>query len=193
MFKSINETVIDFVNDNKNANAYNNIFDFLAGRVAGLTTRLENGVVTPIIRNGKVSVYLDEMQLSNETLSSINMNDIAMVKIFKGAGLLGNAIAIYTRRGNMGDSSSSKSLNVLSVKGYDKTTSFLNNDDYETLYKDIPNDNRKTLYWNPNLISEPNKETIIEYFNNDKPKDYQLTIIGFDEKGNPVYYERKIN
>ena len=193
MFKSINETVIDFVNDNQNANASNNIFDFLAGRVPGLTTTLKQGVITPMIRNGNATVYLDEMRLSNETLSGININDIAMVKIFKGAGLLGNAIAIYTRRGNMGDSSSSKSLNVLSVKGYDKTTSFLSNDDYETLYKDISNDNRKTLYWNPNLISEPNKETIIEYFNNDKPKDYQLTIIGFDEKGNPVYYEGKIN
>ena len=106
-----------------------------------------------MIRNGNATVYLDEMRLSNETLSGININDIAMVKIFKGAGLLGNAIAIYTRRGNMGDSSSSKSLNVLSVKGYDKTTSFLSNDDYETLYKDIPNDNRKTIYWNLDILT----------------------------------------
>ncbi len=93
----------------------------------------------------------------------------------------------------MEERSPSKPQNILSIKGYDKSVPFLSNDDYETLYKKIPNDNRKTLYWNPHLISEPNKETVIEYYNNDNPGNYKLTIIGFDEKGNPVYYEGKIN
>ena len=193
MFRSINETVVDFINDNQNANAYNNIFEFLAGRVAGLTTTLQQGIVTPIIRNGKAAVYLDEMLLSSETLSSININEIALVKVYKGSGMLGNAIAIYTKRGNMGNSNVAKSINVLPVKGYDKILPFLSIDEYETLYKNIPNDKRETLYWNPKLTSEAGNETIIEYFNNDNPKGFQLTIIGFDEKGNPVYYEGKIN
>ena len=192
MFKSINETVIDFVNDNKNANAYSNIFDFLAGKIAGLTTTLKQGVVTPMIRNGNVTVYLNEMRLSNETLSSININDIALVKIYKGSGLLGNAIAIYSKRGSIGNNDVNKSLNILSLKGYDKSLPFLSIDEYESLYKDIPRDIRETLYWNTYLKTDENNQAIIEYFNNDNPGNYKLTIIGFDKKGNPVYYEGKI-
>ncbi|MDM1297443.1 hypothetical protein HXZ94_02820 [Empedobacter falsenii] len=193
LFQGINETVLDFVNDNKNANTYSNILEYLLGRVSGLTTEIKEGVLIYKLRNSEVKFYIDEIKVPYETVSSININDVAMVKVYKGNGLIWDAIAFYYKKGDMIERSPSKSLNVLSIKGYDKSVSFLSNDDYETLYKDIPNDNRKTIYWNPNLISEPNKKTIIEYYNNDKPKDYQLTMIGFDEKGNPVYYEGKIN
>ncbi|MEG0697137.1 MAG: hypothetical protein RR447_08390, partial [Algoriella sp.] len=63
---------------------------------------------------------------------------------------------------------------------------------YESLYKDIPRDIRETLYWNTYLKTDENNQAIIEYFNNDNPGNYKLTIIGFDKKGNPVYYEGKI-
>ena len=191
MFKSLNETVIDFVNESQPIDGYTNIMDFLAGKVAGLT--VSNGV--PKIRNSEVSIYWNEMKMTSDNLSSINIRDIAMVKIFKGAGLLGNAIAIYSKRGSDApiDNTPMVPNNLIQIGGYNQSLPYFSNDDYESLYNDVPNDIRSTLYWNVNLYVEPGENTEIEYFNNDKPKDYKLTIIGFDEKGNPVYYEGKIN
>ena len=191
MFNNINETVIDFVNESQPIEGYTNIMDFLAGRVAGLT--VSNGV--PKIRNSEVAIYWNEMKMTSDNLTSINPRDIAMVKIFKGAGLLGNAIAIYSKRGSDAPVDNTPMLpnNLIQIGGYNQSLPYFSNDDYESLYNDIPNDIRSTLFWNPNLYTAPGENTEIEYFNNDKPKDYQLTIIGFDEKGNPVYYEGKIN
>ena len=191
MFKSLNETVIDFVNESQPIDGYTNIMDFLAGKVAGLT--VSNGV--PKIRNSEVSIYWNEMKMTSDNLSSINIRDIAMVKIFKGAGLLGNAIAIYSKRGSDApiDNTPMVPNNLIQIGGYNQSQPYFNLDDYESLYNDVPNDIRSTLYWNVNLYSVPEENTEIEYFNNDKPKDYKLTIIGFDDKGNPVYYEGKIN
>ncbi|WP_413531579.1 hypothetical protein [Empedobacter brevis] len=191
MFQSINETIIDFVNESQPIEGYTNIADFLAGRVAGLT--VSNGV--PKIRNSDVAIYWNEMKVSSDNLNSINVRDIAMVKIFKGNGLLGNAIAIYSKRGKEATIDNTPMLpnNLIQLGGYNQSLPYFSLDDYESLYNAVPNDIRSTLFWNPNLYSEPGENTELEYFNNDKPKDYQLTIIGFDEKGNPVYYEGKIN
>ena len=190
MFQSINETVIDFVNENQPIEGYTNIADFLAGRVAGLT--VSNGV--PKIRNSEVAIYWNEMKMTSDNLSSINVRDIAMVKIFKGAGLLGNAIAIYSKRGSDApvDNSPMFANNLIQIGGYNKALPYFNLDDYESLYNDVPNDIRNTLYWNTALFAVPEEKTAIEYFNNDKPGNYKLTIIGFDQKGNAVFYEGKI-
>ncbi len=194
MFKNnFHETVLDFIHGDYNVMSYTNIIDFLTGRVAGLTVQYQRGVPTPIIRNTVANVYLDERLIDASTLAGINPNDIAMVKIYKG-GIIGYAIAIYLKKGNTrAVSSISSPKNSINLTGYDKPAPFLSNDEYETLYKDIPNDKRETLYWNPNLLNQSNKETIIEYFNNDNTKVYTLTILGFDEEGNPLYYEEKIN
>ncbi len=191
MFQSMNETIIDFVNESQPIESYTNIVDFLAGRVSGLT--VSNGV--PKIRNSEVSIYWNEMKVSSDHLTSINVRDIAMVKVFKGAGLLGNAIAIYSKRGSDTPIDNTPMIpnNLIQIGGYNQSLPYFSLDDYESLYNDVPNDIRSTLFWNPNLYSESGENTEIEYFNNDKPKDYQLTTIGFDEKGNPVYHEGKIN
>ena len=190
MFKSMNETVIDFVNESQPIEGYTNIMDFLAGRIAGLT--VSNGV--PKIRNSEVTIYWNEMKMTSDNLTSINPRDIAMIKIFKGSGLLGNAIAIYSKRGSDAPVDNTPMLpnNLIQIGGYNQSLPYFSNDDYESLYNDVPNDIRNTLFWNSNLYSTPEENTEIEYFNNDNPGNYKLTIIGFDKKGNPVYYEGKI-
>ncbi|WP_312922989.1 hypothetical protein [Empedobacter brevis] len=190
IFKNnFHETVLDFIHGDYNVMSYTNIIDFLTGRVAGLTVQYQRGVPTPIIRNTIANVYLDERLIDASTLAGINPNDIAMVKIYKG-GIIGYAIAVYLKKGHTRAASTiSSPKNSINLTGYDKPAPFLSNDEYETLYKDIPNDKRETLYWNPNLLNQSN----IEYFNNDNPKGYTLTILGFDEEGNPLYYEEKIN
>jgi hypothetical protein len=88
------------------ARGYLNILDWLNGRVAGLqvyTTRSNTRL--PYIRNSRVAIYVDEVQVSPDFMSSLSVNDIAMIKVIKGAfaggfNSGGGVIAIYTIRGD---------------------------------------------------------------------------------------------
>ena|SRR5215813_5047190 len=107
LFKTQEGTYFDMLNDNAtvSAKSYNNILDWLQGRVAGLqvyTTRGDERI--PFIRNSRASVYVDEVPVNYSFLNSLSVNDIAMIKVIKGpfAGPFnspGGVIAIYTAQG----------------------------------------------------------------------------------------------
>ncbi|MBK1897202.1 hypothetical protein [Chryseobacterium paridis] len=192
MFSSVNSTIFDFVNEDQHAAGSTNILDWLQGRAAGLTFQRNNsGINVPYIRGQQAKLYLDETPTDASMISSLPINNIAMVKIIKGSGLIGDAVAIYTMRGNMKSKNNEKATqknNVSVIKGYDKPSEFL----IETLDTDDPtkkieNDTRETLYWNPNLFDSDNIPPRIKFFNNDTAKQYKVLIISFDEDDNLLY------
>lgn len=191
MFSSINSTIFDFVNEDQHVLGSNNIFDWLQGRAAGLTFQRDNsGVNVPYIRNSPAKVYLDEVQTDASMIASLPVTNIAMVKIIKGAGLIGDAVLIYTMKGNMKSKSTEKATqnnNLAVVKGYDKPSEF----PIEMIDNDAPvkieKDTRETLYWNPNLFDSDYVPPRIKFFNNDTAKQYKMLIISFDEDDNLLY------
>jgi len=191
MFSSMNSTIFDFVNEDQNASGSNNIFDWLQGRAAGLTFQRDNsGVNVPYIRGSQAKLYLDEVQTDPGMIANLPMSNIAMVKIIKESGLIGNAVVIYTMRGNMKPKDNVKEApknNSSLVKGYDKPSEF----PIEMIDNDSPtkieNDTRETLYWNPNLFDSDYVPPRIKFFNNDSAKQYKVLIISFDEDDNLLY------
>lgn len=101
LFHTTDGTILDVANS-PGAQGYLNILDWLPGRVAGLQVySSRTGVRIPMIRGGVPGVYLDEMPISLSFLSSLNVNDIAIIKVIKtpfygGFNGGGGAIAIYT-------------------------------------------------------------------------------------------------
>lgn len=189
MFSSMNSTVFDFVNEDQHAEGSLNILDWLQGRAAGLTFQKNNsGVNVPYIRGQQAKLYLDEILTDPTMISTLPINNIAMVKILKGAGLIGDAVAIYTMRGNLKSKNKGKEApknNSSVIKGYDKPSEFL----VEMLDDDakVENDTRETLYWNPNLFDSDYVPPRIKFFNNDSAKQYKVLIISFDEDDNLLY------
>lgn len=209
LFKSMNEIVFDFVNEEKGAMGYNNILRWLGGRVAGLYIQYEGGFFVPYIRGSRARIYLDEMPVDANWAGSIPVNDIAMIKIFKGPyipilpfstilpfsnGGGGGIIAIYTKRG--GDieyHANSPSLPNQMIKGYDTVKKFFS-PDYSNESAPHPDaDNRDQLLWQTLLPpSVALDKSPIEFFNNDNTRRFRLTVQGFNEKGFPVYFEKII-
>ncbi|GAA4153425.1 Plug domain-containing protein [Chryseobacterium ginsenosidimutans] len=191
MFSSINSTIFDFVNEDQHAIGSSNIFDWLQGRAAGLTFQRDNsGVNVPYIRGKQAKLYLDEVPTDPTMITSLPISNIAMVKIIKESGLIGNAVAIYTMKGNMKSKNNEKETqnnNSSTLKGYDKPSEFL----IEMLDDDSPakieNDTRETLYWNPNLFDSDYVPPRIKFYNNDTAKQYKVLIISFDEDDNLLY------
>lgn len=192
MFTSMNSTIFDFVNEDQHAIGSSNILDWLQGRAAGLTFQRNNsGVNVPYIRGQQAKLYLDEVQTDPTMIANLPISNIAMVKIIKESGLVGNAVAIYTMRGDMkskNDEKKTQNNNSSIVKGYDKPSEFpiemLDNDDSP---KKIENDTRETLYWNPNLFDSDYVPPRIKFFNNDTAKQYKVLIISFDEDDNLLF------
>lgn len=192
MFTSMNSTIFDFVNEDQHVAGSSNILDWLQGRAAGLTFQRNNsGVNVPYIRGQQAKLYLDEIPTDASMIANIPVNNIAMVKILKGAGLVGDAVAIYTMKGNMKSKNNEKDIkknNSSVIKGYDPPSEFpvemLDNDDPA---KKIENDTRETLYWNPNLFDSDYVPPRIKFFNNDSAKQYKVLIISFDEEDNLLY------
>ena len=101
MFKSTHGTILDVAN-NTSSKGYLNILDWLQGRVAGLQVyTTKTGILFPVIRGNVPGIYLDEIPVNASFLNSLNINDIAIVKVIKtpfygGFNGGGGAIAIYT-------------------------------------------------------------------------------------------------
>ena len=197
LFKSMNEMVFDFVNDN-NMVGGNNILQWLQGRVPGLQISSQGPNTTATMRGGKVDIYLDEMITDASQISMISVSDVAMIKVIRGffSGGFGGggngAIVIYTKRGgvtgSIPDNGQSKSLKEMKLKGYDKEVPF-NNTIYENVQQTgLTKDTRSTLYWNPNLQKDETGSTKIQFYNNDEAKEFKVIIIGFDREDTPLYY-----
>lgn len=197
LFKSMNEMVFDFVNDN-NMIGGNNILQWLQGRVPGLQISSQGPNTTATMRGGNVDIFLDEMRVDASQISMISVSDVAMIKVIRGffSGGFGGggngAIAIYTKRGgitgSVPDNGQSKSLKEMKLKGYDKEEPF-NNTMYENVPQtDLAKDTRSTLYWNPNLQKDDTGSAKIKFYNNDEAKEFKVIIIGFDQEDTPLYY-----
>ena len=194
-FSSMNATIFDLVNDNQDAQTSQNILQWLQGRAAGLTFTMDSsGNYIPSIRGSQAQLFIDEMPVDASMISSLPVSSIAMVKVLKNDGLVGNAVAIYTRRGNMvADVDKDKEIvNKLVLKGYDKSVEFELPDITGEAYKRISKDTRETLYWNPSLSEDGGLAPRVKFFNNDNAKNREITIISFDKNDRLLYYNEII-
>ncbi|WP_379963510.1 hypothetical protein [Epilithonimonas sp. UC225_85] len=194
-FSSMNATIFDLVNENKDAQTSQNILQWLQGRAAGLTFTMDSsGNYIPSIRGSQASLYLDEMPVDASMISSLPISSIAMVKVLKNDGLVGNAIAIYTRRGDMiaEEDKNVEKVNKLVLKGYDKSVEFELPDITGDAYKKVTKDTRETLYWNPSLSEDGGLAPRAKFFNNDEAKNREITIISFDKNDKMLYYNEII-
>ena len=190
-FSSVNATVFDLVNDNQDATTSQNILQWLQGRAAGLTFTMDgSGNLVPNIRGSQANLFLDEMPADASIISSLPISSIAMVKVLKEGGLVSNAVAIYTRKGNMvaKEDKSKEQINKLVLKGYDKALEFELPDITSDAYKRIAKDTRETLYWNPALSEDGGLAPRVKFFNNDEAKNRQIIIISFDKNDRLLYY-----
>ncbi len=175
------------IRDDPSASAYQNILQYLQGRVAGVQITMGN---PPSItwRGATPTIFLDEMQVDPDFITTIPVTDIAYVKVlnppFIGApgGGAGGAIAIYTRKGGDVQNDPGKGLAQNKVTGYSVIRQFYS-PDYDRI-QDDKKDLRTTLYWNPEVILTPqNRKVTLKFFNNDVAEAFRVVIEGVSSDG----------
>lgn len=153
-------------------------------------------------KNFEVALFLNESFVFPELLKTITMNEVALIKFydpgFVGAGGTdgpGGAIAIYTKK----DAVITRPQNVLekldyvSFSGYALEKKFYSPDYSNTAANGVDVDNRTTVYWNPEIITNDKTTTVrLRFFNSDISRRLKLVLEGFDKNGKLVHLEKII-
>jgi hypothetical protein len=123
------------------------------------------------------------------------MSEIAMVKVidppFIGANGngQGGAISVYLKKGV--SASSVKGLDAVNIAGYSPIKEFYS-PDYSSTNSDS-SDLRKTLYWNPFVVTDKtHRRILLPFYNNDMTKRMRVIIEGCNEEGKLTRVEKII-
>lgn len=200
LFSGGDATTFDLTDDVSAMGAFN-IFSYLQGRVAGLQISTGGGGTQLQWRGATPALFLNEMPVDVSAIENIPVNDIAYVKAFRppffGAtgGGAGGAIAIYTKKGGEGNSSTANvgGLDKSKLTGYAVPKEFYSPDySKETTNADLP-DIRTTLYWAPYILTDKNSHKItLTFYNNDVSKRLRIILEGMNEDGQLTRVEKII-
>lgn len=167
-----------------------NVFQYLQSRVPGLQINGDMNNPTLSWRGGAPGVYLDQMPVDIQTVSTMPMSDVALIKVFRppfmgGFGGGNGAIAIWTRRGgdNKGDPNA-KGMELLKKGGYKIIKEFYSPDYAVKKAVHALADKRLTLYWNANLRYDTTNHTArVIFYNNDFTKNFHVVVEAMDQFG----------
>jgi hypothetical protein len=167
-----------------------NVFQYLQSRVAGLQITGDYNNPTLSWRGGTPTLYLNEMQTQKDMISSLNINDIALIKVFRPpfmggvGGGSGGAIAIYTKKGGDSKDPAVKGFELYKKGGYNILKEFYSPD--YSVRKEVHAlaDKRLTLYWNPSVNVDSASHTAkIAFYNNDFTRHFRVIVEGIAEDG----------
>ncbi len=189
MFRNADALSFYMINDPRALSSFT-VFDYLQGRVPGM--QIIGALTTNpnvIWRSSRVGFFLNEVPIETQFAATIPMSDVAYLKVFRppfigsliNAG--GGAIAIYTKKG-ADFTSSIKGLDNLFLVGYTAVREFYQPDyavDQQSFSK---TDIRRTLYWNPNLITQGSDTKIkVVFYNNDISSKLKIVLEGVNNNG----------
>jgi hypothetical protein len=185
----------DLVNDPTSGSALN-IFNYLQGKVAGLQVNTSSNPPTLQWRGGSPQLFLDEVAADPDFVSSVNVNDVAYIKVFRppfmgGFNGANGAIAIYTRRGNDQKPTPGKGLNNNKVYGYTLIKEFYSPNYGSFKQGNEQRDVRTTLYWNPSVVASPGqRQVVVTFYNNDVTHAFRVVVEGMTRDGRLAHLEQ---
>lgn len=171
------------------------IFAYLSGKVPGL--QIAGNPPTVKFRNATPSFFINEVPADMDLVSTLTLGDIAYVKVIKppfigsSGGTNGGAIAIYMKKGSQPKGAPGEGLASNTVVGYSSVKEF-----YSPNYSNIQPENdkkdyRTTLYWNPEIITQPGQnKVLLTFYNNDISNGFRIVIEGISADGKMTHVEK---
>lgn len=197
MFRSVGESVFDFVNEEQDLGA-STIIEWLAGRVPGLTiTRDASGNVEGEMRGQAVRIFVDEFEDTDGTrMNALAPMDVAMVKVIRNSYMInaggGPVVAIYMKRGQMAAASyASRSIPSARLAGYVRPAEEEFSLNRYSLNEFGMVDTRNILYWNAQPETKDGKLEVV-FHNNDSRQPVQVLVLGFTATGRPVFLKKEV-
>jgi hypothetical protein len=202
VFRAPGKVTLDNINEPANDRAMN-VVDYIKNRIPQLT--LQGGTFVnrknfslASGRNWVVGIFLNEIPTDINQLRILRADDVALVKFYEagfvgvGSGSPGGALAVYTKEKSNKDLKPEK-LEYIEAMGYAITKEFYSPDYSTPDPRHIMADQRSTLYWNPDVITDGETKVVkLKFFNNDFSRMYKVVVEGFDATGKLVHVEKVI-
>lgn len=195
LFKG-SDDITFIMDDDPTATSALSIFNYLQGRVAGLTINLTGSQPSLSWRGGTPTLFLNEIENDAQSISNVSMSDVAMVKVFRppffGAtgGGSGGAIAVYLKKG-AAVNKDFKGLDFTAIEGYSPIKEFYSPDYSKADAAFDQDDYRATLYWNPFVITnKDHKRILLSFYNNDVTRKIRIVIEGCNAEGKLTRIEK---
>lgn len=143
---------------------------------------------------------MNESPTNADFLKTIRMDQVALIKFydpgFAGAASSGpgGAIAIYAKKNVQINNPEMDKLDHVVYNGYSLTKEFYSPDYSLSAQRELQEDVRTTLYWNPELFTDKNStSTKLKFYNNDLSKKLKIVVEGFDANGKLIHIEKIID
>ncbi len=178
-----------------------NLFEYLQKNVGGVTmvddsimlSRNQNSNIVIKSRkreDPKLQFYVDGMNVDQGYAANLPVEDIEVVEVLKDAALTtiygssgyGGIMLITTKRGTKNGPNKTPGVQSLMVKGFEATKEFYS-PKYTPTITNSKSDLRSTIYWNPNLITDKDGKTTIDFFNSDGVGFYKVVVEGINADG----------
>lgn len=161
-------------------------YPYTTRKVASMQQRSDGSIDVPLM-----AISIDGLIVQDFSLRDFPVNEIESVEVLLSIGYTAvygpaaeNGLIIITTKQGKGLSAAdvyAPGLAVTRPKGYDVPRLF-----YSPQYDVNPTnqpDLRTTVYWNPNVISNPDGKAVFSYFNTDQPGNYRVVVEGIDING----------
>jgi hypothetical protein len=168
----------------------------LQGRVAGMVIQsgipyLSRSIGTSLSRVPPMQIILDGTYMQgNFGLGEVPVYDIESNEILKtientgvyGIQGSGGVMIITTKRGQIRPNVIERGLTSFTPQGFHVSRQFYS-PKYDVQENETIRDFRSTIYWAPNLETDPDGKASIEFYTADKPGTYKAVIEGIDSGG----------
>ena len=183
--------VFDVMNE-RIAPAYMSIFAYLSSKFPAYHYEYGYGKTTfKSLSKGEPIFYLNEFQVSAETISTVPVHDIAIIKYISDAwmgiryGASSGVIAVYLKRGSDYGTNEYSEMIRKEVAGYDPIRFFQVQDPDSPYYEAYSNN--PTKYWAPGLIIDKGNTYLIRIPGNKEEKAARMVIQGISESGKLIF------
>lgn len=168
------------------------IYEYLMGKFPGLAVDMKNPF-KPIIGYPKglkvvpLKLFLDEMPVSENEIIFRPFYKYALVKYIPKVGVI-----FYSAKGLDEFVSVPSKLDEQRIIGYSLERYFYN-PDYSRQNNLDKTDYRKTIYWNPLLLTSQGQQNIkIIFYNDDFCKSFRIDIEGINNNGEFIHVDKNI-
>jgi len=150
---------------------------------------------TKVAKGKPMVVIIDGTIMDAGHLDDVNTSDIYSIEVLRSGAYLaiygsnapGGAFVITTKRGGEGTAyftqAQSNGIMTFPFPGFYKAKAFYT-PKYELKNNTQIPDNRTTIYWNPNILTDRDGKASMEFYNNDTKGTYRVVVEGIDDDGN---------
>lgn len=176
---------------------YSNPWQILMASIPGITIEVnpDNPSMPGVgfkrfMHDGPITFYLNELEVDQETISTVALQDIALIKVLKNEaaplGAPGGAIAFYTHKGSSQKNLKDEASNRFQKHGYSPTRIFY----VPEIGTEGIADKRITLFWSANIKPASDGNYKLSVKNDDSTSAYKIIIQGIDELGKMIFTEQ---